>query len=448
MRVSTVPSSLRRVGWASCARRAAFSSDAARRPPTAWPSQEDIKKSASPHWREEATDDLVLLGRKAIGNKKFKVGIECFKESVELLKRSETHSQFLATATPSARNSLNALGVMRLICGDISQATQLLEDAQRAQDSISESGMGDDNFCDRAGLLNDRAILHAYKGEMDESEKLLKQCYYMVSRAYRPSNRAIAACLGNLGEINCINGDFKVAVRNFEKALFQLQKDDGNKNSFLDILHSNVQVKLMASMGKATRMQATDPECVKKCRTLLNDARISLEGGLLAGNADMSGEGIDQESEVDRVYITSQEGSCDAASGDYVAASQHFLRAFEISRELNKAGLEMPDFHLICENNLAIFSDNVETAQSRIKVCMRSHGNTSSKLTKAIEHNHRVIFGDSIGGESAAVDSGQAERLGLPGEKVVYQLNHPSFIFGFGVVANQRPSEFSMLKAS
>jgi tetratricopeptide (TPR) repeat protein len=410
---------------------------------TAWPSKEDLRSLASPHWREEATDDLVSRGRQAISKRRFQDSLECFRESVDLIKKGSDlkHAHY----NGSVRNGLNALGALHMMCGDLDKAEEHLVEAQAIQDAISSTGLGCDDFSDRAGIFNDRALLMIKQGEIEGAEKLLKQCLYMISRAYRPSNVAMATTLGNLGELYFVRGDLKTAVRHFEKALFQLKQTD---STYVDFLSNDVTATVMTSMAKCIRLGTDDSIGLGQSKTLLADAASLLE----------SDDGFDF------MYHASEAAAWHVQDGgNFIAAQQFYKQAFETSVTLVNNGL-MSEIRVISENNYALFAGEVQDARALIASSVRElQGgnraragveavNGNSPLAHALHHNFNVIHElcndstreDGAGEKRGVFSEPQLEILRLPTGKEVHQIHHTNFICGMGIVLWARPSEFSI----
>ena len=55
-----------------------------------WPTTEEIKKAANPHWREEAADDLLARGHAALLKNEYNDAADCFRESLHVIGKVDT----------------------------------------------------------------------------------------------------------------------------------------------------------------------------------------------------------------------------------------------------------------------------------------------------------------------------------------------------------------------
>jgi tetratricopeptide (TPR) repeat protein len=425
--------------------------------PPNWPRDEDIRKAANPHWREEAADDLLERGSAALLNNKYNDAADCFRESLHVIGKVD-ELKFSA----SAKNSLNALGIIHLLRGDLTLARERLDHAFKLQDNISKSGFGDDSFRDRAGLLNDYAALEMHDGNLDAAFKLLKQCSYTIGRAHKISNLSHSVTFANMGEYFYLTGEFDSSVTYFEKSCLHLREcsDGGNVRDFLG---SNIRATVQTSMAKSLRSNllkldnesktndddiqlANDVE-LQTCRTLLSEASY----------------GLDNDSgKLNYIYIRSQQASLAWVLNEHEEARDYFFDAYFTSLKIKDQGVVDNEIFLIAQNNASLFHHDVNEAEKLLTSCLDilevetipSKIERMNVIKNVVQHNLHVlkqskssencsICNDSIPNNSKLLLQPYCESFQVDTNSKLLKLNHSNYILGSGIIANPRASEFS-----
>jgi len=423
-----------------------------------WPTTEEIKKAANPHWREEAADDLLARGHAALLKNEYNDAADCFRESLHVIGKVDT-LKFSA----SAKNSLNALGIVHLLRGDLSLARERLDHAQNLQDNISSSGFGDDAFRDRAGLLNDYAALEMHDGNLDAAFKLLKQCAYTIGRAYKVSQLTHAVLYANFGELMYLKGEYESSVSYFEKSCLHLREcKDGD--TVRDFIGSNIRATAQASMAKSMRVNLLIPEDrpsmdaedlelanlaeLQTCRTLMSEAS----------------HGLDNDSgRLNYIYIRSQQGSLAWALGEHDEARDYFFDAYFTSLKVKDQGVVDNEIFLIAQNNASLFHHDIDEAEKLLQSCLDiMEVETSPSKVERVDvvknvaqrnlialRSQRGINDNESEQQSTSNLNEQApsqpyyETFRVGSDTELFKLNHSSYILGSGITSNLRPSEFS-----
>lgn len=421
-----------------------------------WPTTEEIKKAANPHWREEAADDLLARGHAALLKNEYNDAADCFRESLHVIGKVDT-LKFSA----SAKNSLNALGIIHLLRGDLALARERLDHAQTLQDNISSSGFGDDAFRDRAGLLNDYAALEMHDGNLDAAFKLLKQCAYTIGRAYKVSQLSHAVLYANFGELMYLKREYESSVNYFEKSCLHLREcKDGD--TVCDFIGSNIRATAQASMAKSLRANLLTPEDhpnmnaedlelanlaeLQTCRTLMSEAC----------------HGLDNDSgRLNYIYIRSQQGSLAWALGEHDEARDYFFDAYFTSLKTKDQGVVDNEIFLIAQNNASLFHHDIDEAEKLLQSCLDiMEVETSPSKVERIDvvknvaqrnllavRNKRGINSTELGQQSNLNEQAPSqpyyETFRVGSETELFKLNHSSYVLGSGITSNLRPSEFS-----
>ena len=429
-----------------------------------WPTTEEIKKAANPHWREEAADDLLVRGHAALLKNEYNDAADCFRESLHVIGKVDE-----LKFSGSAKNSLNALGIIHLLRGDLTLARERLDHAQDLQDNISNSGFGDDSFRDRAGLLNDYAALEMHDGNLDAAFKLLKQCSYTVGRAYKISNLSHAVTYANFGELLYLKGEYDQSVNYFEKSCLHLREcKDGN--SIRDFLGSNIRATAQTSMAKSLRSNliklennsndedielANDTE-LQKCRTLLSEASYHLDN---------------DSGKLNYIYIRSQQASLAWVLNEHDEARDYFFDAYFTASKIKDQGVIDNEIFLIAQNNASLFHHDINEAEKLLTSCLDilEVETSPSKIERmdviksVVQRNLQIVLRNKADGTDKSDDIQIANddifNDGNDNSKLLLQpyfeafqvdtnsnllkLNHSNYILGSGIISNPRPSEFS-----
>lgn len=422
-----------------------------------WSTDEDIRKAANPHWREEAADDLLERGSAALLNNKYNDAADCFRESLHVIGKVD-ELKFSA----SAKNSLNALGIIHLLRGDLTLARERLDHALKLQDNISKSGFGDDSFRDRAGLLNDYAALEMHDGNLDAAFKLLKQCSYAIGRAHKISNLSHSVTFANMGEYFYLTGEFDSSVNYFEKSCLHLRECSDGEN-IRDFLGSNIRATVQTSMAKSLRsnllkldndFKTTDDDIqlandveLQTCRTLLSEASY----------------GLDNDSgKLNYIYIRSQQASLAWVLNEHDEARDYFFDAYFTSMKIKDQGVVDNEIFLIAQNNASLFHHDINEAEKLLASCLDvlevetspSKIERMNVIKNVVQHNLHVvqrnksnencrICNDSIPNDSKLLLQPYYESFQVDSNSELLKLNHSNYILGSGIVANPRASEFS-----
>jgi tetratricopeptide (TPR) repeat protein len=426
-----------------------------------WPTAEEIKKAANPHWREEAADDLLVRGRTALLKNEYNDAADCFRESLHVIGKVD-ELKFSA----SAQNSLNALGIIHLLRGDLLLARERLDHAMKLQDNISKSGFGDDSYQDRAGLLNDYAALEMHDGNLAAAFKLLKQCSYTIGRAHKISNLSHAVTFANFGELMYLQGEFDTSVNYFEKSCLHLREcEDGNH--IRDFVGSNIRATAQTSMAKSMRSNllkldthnrnaedvelANDTE-LQTCRTLMSEASY----------------GLDNDSgKLNYIYIRSQQASLAWVLNEHDEARDYFFDAYFTALKIKDQGVIDNEYFLIAQNNASLFHHDVNEAEKLLQACIDilevetgpSKIERMNVIKNVVQHNLKVVLENQDAkshNKNCTIDADDEscieskrplqpyyESFQVGESSKLLKLNHSNYILGSGIISNPRPSEFS-----
>ena len=269
-------------------------------------------------------------------------------------------------AGPAAWVAANAMGISLMLGAQHAEADDMLGQAQRHCQQLTEQGLVNDAYTDVAGVLCDRAanlIEIAEEESISKAVAMLKRARFMAERAYRPNHVLIDALSTNLAVALTLTGELEQAR--------DLVKSSVKMGDTLEALKTGVR-------SEGSSLVRSSSELLGHSKSLALDAAIAVKTGELDHSLTAA----------KRAWETAGTGSLHAGALECARlfmclASVHWLAArdlpeAEARREIHTALSRLEAAHAV----LSAKQGGVRCVHARARVIVRAGVRTDGRASR------------------------------------------------------------------